>query len=222
MTALVQSSILLNRIHHPVTVLGHGTRAGVWFQGCTIRCPGCMAIDTWRPDAATAVPVTDVLGWLAILQPAELDGITISGGEPTEQPEALASLLSGICSLRQDRPPGVPPLDVLVYTGRPVAWAKREGRAILAGADAVVAGPFVAEQAGTSPLRGSENQRLILLTRLGADRYAADRLPARDTLQVEVADGEVRLTGIPLPGVLDSIENGLRQCGFHVRGRTWQ
>lgn len=215
-------SILLNRVHHPVTVLGPGTRAGIWLQGCTIRCIGCMAIDTWRPNPATAVPVEHVLRWLGGLPAARLDGVTISGGEPTEQPEALQALLAGITSLRARRAAGSPPLDVLLYTGRPVAWAEDEGLALFAGADAVVAGPFVADEAGTSPLRGSENQQLMPLTSLGMERYAAERLPARDGLQVEVTGGELRVVGIPLPGVLDSIEHDLKQQGFELRGRTWQ
>jgi hypothetical protein len=34
------TTLRLNRMHHPVTTLGYGTRAGIWVQGCTIGCPG--------------------------------------------------------------------------------------------------------------------------------------------------------------------------------------
>ena len=55
----------LSRLHHPVTTLGPGRRAGIWFQGCTIRCPGCMSVDTWPRRPERNVTVTSVLDWLA-------------------------------------------------------------------------------------------------------------------------------------------------------------
>ncbi|MCT5046402.1 radical SAM protein, partial [Pseudomonas aeruginosa] len=27
--------------------MGTGRRLGIWFQGCSIRCPGCISADTW-------------------------------------------------------------------------------------------------------------------------------------------------------------------------------
>src|SRR5919197_588417 len=89
------TSLLLAKAHYPVTTLGPGTRAGLWTQGCTIGCVGCLSRDTWHPDPRTAVPVGTVLGWLASL-PGPVDGVTISGGEPFQQPDALAALLHGI------------------------------------------------------------------------------------------------------------------------------
>src|SRR6185503_5851184 len=74
------TTMRLSRLHYPLTELGPGRRAGVWFQGCTIRCPGCMSVDTWPRRPERAVPVAEVLGWLAGLGP--VDGVTISGGEP--------------------------------------------------------------------------------------------------------------------------------------------
>ena len=39
--------LYLSRIHFPVTTLGPGRRIGIWFQGCSIRCKGCVSADTW-------------------------------------------------------------------------------------------------------------------------------------------------------------------------------
>ena len=38
--------LALSRMHFPVTTLGPGNRIGIWVQGCTIRCPGCVSADT--------------------------------------------------------------------------------------------------------------------------------------------------------------------------------
>ena len=84
-------SVRLAKLHHPVTALGPGVRAGIWFQGCTLACPGCLSRDTWEADESRRVPVSSVLEWLAGLP--ELDGVTISGGEPMCQLEFTRALL---------------------------------------------------------------------------------------------------------------------------------
>jgi anaerobic ribonucleoside-triphosphate reductase activating protein len=175
--ATAPPSLLLSRAHYPVTVLGPGTRAGIWTQGCTIHCPGCLSRDTWVADPARAVPVESVLGWLASLPP--LDGVTISGGEPFQQPAALRELLLGIRDWRGGRP-----IDILVYSG--YSYSRLRGRvwsqALLELCDAVIAGPYVARlapaTAGSEPGHrppaawlGSANQRLVPLSPLGREKY---------------------------------------------------
>ncbi|RLQ01395.1 radical SAM protein [Micromonospora sp. BL1] len=212
----------ISRLHHPVSVLGPGRRAGIWFQGCGIRCPGCVSVDTWRPDPGSTVSVAAVLDWLRSLAGSEVDGVTISGGEPTDQPDALAELMRGLAGWRAERPSGLREPDVLVYTGREPDWVRGDGARLLAGADAVVAGPYDAARAGTAALRGSDNQELITLTPLGARRYAdADRLP-RAAVQVEVSDGAVWMIGIPLPGDLAAVRQAVTDRGVHLRGPSWQ
>jgi anaerobic ribonucleoside-triphosphate reductase activating protein len=214
--------VLISRLHHPVTVLGPGRRAGIWFQGCTIRCPGCVSLDTWAANQRSAVATARVLDWLHALPAASVDGVTISGGEPTDQPDALAELLRGIAAWRASRPPALPPADVLVFTGREPDWLDSPAASCLAGADAVVAGPFVAALAGRSPLRGSDNQELVTLTDLGHERYAQGRLPPRTAIQVEVTDDGVWMVGIPLPGDLAAFEAATAARGVTFRGRSWR
>lgn len=43
-------NLALSRMHFPVTTLGPGDRIGIWFQGCSIRCTGCISKDTWDPE----------------------------------------------------------------------------------------------------------------------------------------------------------------------------
>ncbi|MBL8929300.1 MAG: 4Fe-4S cluster-binding domain-containing protein [Kineosporiaceae bacterium] len=202
-----------------MTVLGPGRRAGIWFQGCTIRCAGCVAVDTWRADPGTAVPVAEVIGWLESIPEAQLDGVTVSGGEPTDQPDALAAVLAGVEALRRRR--GGDPFDVLVFSGREPEWVEGLGRHLFTGADAVMAGPYVEALAGTSLLRGSDNQRLVPLTDLGTHRFTDDRLPPRQRLQVEADDEGLWMMGIPLPGVMAGLVRGAHDAGLVLRGRSW-
>jgi anaerobic ribonucleoside-triphosphate reductase activating protein len=213
---------LISRLHHPVTVLGPGRRAGIWFQGCGIRCLGCVSVDTWRPDQGSAVDTEAILDWLAGRPEDEVDGVTISGGEPTDQPEALAALLDGIGDWRRSRSPGLTEPDVLVYTGRDPEWLETTEAGVLAGADAVVAGPYVEAEAGRAALRGSDNQRLVPLTPLGRDRYRdADRQP-RTALQVAVTGREIWMIGIPLPGDLAAVRQSMAERGVDLRGPSWR
>lgn len=97
-------------MHFPVTTLGPGQRLGIWFQGCSIRCSGCISADTWGPGRT----VVDVASLLEQVAPwlHEADGITISGGEPFDQFDALLQMLVG---LRQRTA-----ADILVYSGHPL------------------------------------------------------------------------------------------------------
>ena len=99
--------IHISRLHFPVTTLGPGHRVGIWFQGCTIRCNGCIAVDTWQQETGqtTVESVIDLVGQWS----NDADGITITGGEPFDQSSALIALLRMLKKLRVR--------DVLVYTG---------------------------------------------------------------------------------------------------------
>ena len=59
----LRASIQINKAHFPVTVLGPGRRIGLWVQGCSIGCKGCVSMDTWAPDASRAVPIADLVAW---------------------------------------------------------------------------------------------------------------------------------------------------------------
>src|ERR1043165_1857353 len=57
------ATLQLNKAHWPVTVLGPGRRIGLWVQGCTIGCRGCVSQDTWPSDAKKTVAVQDLVAW---------------------------------------------------------------------------------------------------------------------------------------------------------------
>ena len=95
----------------------------------------------------------------ALLDPAYArDGITILGGEPTGQPEAVQALIALL------RARGC--TDIGVYTGYTLAALHRMAvtrpaiAGVLAGVNWLIDGPFIAALAdGAPPWRGSRNQR---------------------------------------------------------------
>lgn len=205
------TSLRTNRMHYPVTVLGHGVRAGVWVQGCTIGCAGCASRDTWDPLAGTETTPAAVVRWLASLD-GPIDGVTVSGGEPFQQP--LAELLTALTEWRGDHP-----VDLLVFSGYAMSKLRSHHAEALNLCDAVVAGPYVQARNTGTALRGSDNQEIVPLTELGRERYGtAEPTPA---MQVAVDGDTVRLIGIPRQGDLDRISAGLAARGIAAESVTW-
>jgi anaerobic ribonucleoside-triphosphate reductase activating protein len=177
------TSIEISRLHYPVTTLG------LWFQGCSIRCPGCTSADTWASGRGTTTVsevVQAIRPWLSTA-----DGITISGGEPFDQPDALAALLGAVGDVFNG--------SVLVYSGHPLEAIGIPLSAMEGMLDALITDPFVASEPDTLALRGSDNQRLHLLTARGRrefSRYDGEAGPRHFDIMLD-AEGEVWMAGIP-------------------------
>jgi anaerobic ribonucleoside-triphosphate reductase activating protein len=213
------TAVRINRMHYPLTVLGHGVRAGIWLQGCTIGCAGCASRDTWDPDGGEAVEPAAVVRWLGSLGGA-VDGVTVSGGEPFQQPRALAALLAELDVWRRDRDR---PADLLVFSGYTHArlTARPECAEALSRCDAVVAGPYVESRNSGTELRGSDNQEIVPLTPLGAERYGRSAATPAPAMQLSTDTGVVRLIGIPRRGDLDRLRAGLAARGITAEAVTW-
>jgi anaerobic ribonucleoside-triphosphate reductase activating protein len=210
--------IQLNRAHYPVVVLGPGRRAGLWLQGCGIGCAGCVSRDTWAAEPATEVEVEAVIDWLRRL-PAEPDGVTISGGEPFDQPDALLELLGALHEWRGSRA-----IDLLCYSGRSLAVLEARFAAQLELLDAVIPGPFIAARAPGLKWRGSANQDLVPLSALGHERYDAEvDSPAGPTRMQVGTDGDrIYHIGVPAPGDLAALEAALARRGLAYGEASWR
>lgn len=134
---------------------GPGLRYVVFVQGCPHHCPGCHNPETWDPNGGKEVDTSD-LGQEMIWNPL-LSGLTLSGGEPFDQP--VASIFLTIHARVQGK-------NVWCYTG--YTWEeileknKQEWNDLLHFIDVLVDGPFIQEQKSLDlEYRGSRNQRLI-------------------------------------------------------------
>ena len=201
----------LSRVHFPVTTLGPGQRLGIWFQGCSIRCAGCISADTWGPGhrrLTLAQLLSDLQPWLD-----EADGITISGGEPFDQFDALLQLLSG---LRQRSR-----ADILVYSGYTLEQLEPRLRDAHGLIDALISDPYQQEQTQSLVLRGSDNQRLSLLTELGHARFQQYERPllsdekALDLMFDE--SGSIWMAGIPRRDDLLRLRDLLEEQGHQLQ-----
>lgn len=210
--------IRLARVLHPVTVLGPGRRIGVWVQGCTLACPGCVSQDTWEPEAGLAVSVPEFVGLLGEILDGDplLTGLSLTGGEPFQQP-LLGAAVAEVVRSHADRR-----LDVLVYTGYAARTARHRVPDLWAAADAVVAGRFRQEAGWPGPWAGSANQTLELLTPLSRERLAEDRWPTGPGIQAVMDDGDLVMVGIPRPGDLERLEERLAGRGIRLQDVSWR
>jgi anaerobic ribonucleoside-triphosphate reductase activating protein len=108
--------------------------------------------------------------------------------------------------------------DILVYSG--YAWEQIGPRVTSweGLADALISEPFRAEAGQSLVWRGSDNQRMNLLTALGRARYTewvdAARAALPQALDIFFQDGEVWMAGIPAPGTLEILRTRLAEAGF--------
>lgn len=212
-------NLRLARLHYPVTALGPGRRIGIWVQGCTIGCAGCASRDTWAATEGTVVAVDEVLGWCDTVDPAAVHGVTISGGEPSEQPAALTALVDGLADRRRRHG-----WDLLCYTGVEEDQFARRCPGAYAALDALITGPYRAAAPTRLIWRGSANQRLIPLSPAGSARYArwVDAEEDRPLLQVQVDGDSIRMIGIPRRGDLGRLQRLLGDHGVHLGEVSWR
>lgn len=164
---------------------GPGKRCCLWLQGCTLVCPGCFNPETHDRSFGRMHCVDEVLRW--IKESDSIEGLTVSGGEPLQQPEAVIALLT---RLRQETD-----LSVILFSGFRTEELERSGllSKLRAVVDVLIAGRYEPEQALRHGLIGSSNKDVHFFS----DRYSAEDLDSVPVTEVIIsADGEVVVSGI--------------------------
>lgn len=176
------------RLHHFLPkswANGPGPRAVLWTQGCTLGCLGCFNPET-HDNQGAPIPVQDLVEKI-LEQGKEIEGITISGGEPLQQRQAVLVLLEQIKSETD--------LTVLLFTG--YRWEEvqdfPESNQLLANLDVLIAGRYIEGQRVASGLLGSANKTIHLLS----NRYTREDLDAVPPAELIIGpDGTIEATGI--------------------------
>lgn len=175
---------------------GPGVRAVLWVQGCSLRCVGCFNLATHSRRGGVWVQVDTLFRKIARVQ-NDIEGLTISGGEPLEQCRGLEALLRRV---RQETQ-----LSIILSTG--YRWeeiATSPGRAaLLPLLDVLIAGRYQDDRRIAHGLRGSSNKLVYFLT----PRYCDEDLDAVPVAEVVVdADGAIVLSGVDPPPMLSCLE----------------
>ena len=208
----------ISRAHFPVTVLGPGRRIGLWVQGCSLGCEGCISRDTWDSETGSEVAISELADWCAQCLIDGATGLTVSGGEPFQQATGLSLLLQTIRQVTKDTD-----FDILVYSGYSHRFLVKKFPKLLALIDAVVAEPYISHLAGGSWLRGSSNQQIHTFSKLGELRFgvSAQASEGGPSMQVAVSEKRIWYIGIPGPGDMERLEEIARQRGVELGGASW-
>lgn len=179
-------NIRIHTTEHPITVLGPGKRFGVWVQGCFRKCPGCMSPETWDNEGGM---LCDTQKLAEEYLKSGCNAITISGGEPFLQTEALSEFI------RYAGRPGV-----IIYTGFTYEelLERPDSSCLLECCDLLIDGPFIEELQDGRNMRGSSNQRAIILTELYED-VANSFGTERTRVEFFFYNDTTRIIGIPAP-----------------------
>jgi len=138
---------------------GDGLRLSIYFSGCSHNCFGCHNPDSHDPekgvllDSVLAAEIVNKVNTNPLL-----DGITLSGGDPMFNPEALLEFLKFLKEKTKK--------NIWCYTGYTYEQLLKDPlRAeCLKYIDTLVDGPFIMALRDPSlSFRGSTNQRILPL-----------------------------------------------------------
>ncbi len=149
----------IDRILFPILSLGIHNRLVIWTVGCTKHCKGCANPELWEISGRKDRPVKSILQLIQNLHSQQpIEGITITGGDPLEQPEEILQLLEGLQEITQD---------ILLYTGYTMQelenlWSPSMLERLKKNIAVLIDGRYIEGlNEETAVLRGSWNQNII-------------------------------------------------------------
>ena len=183
---------------------GPGHRYVVWVQGCSIHCPGCSNADTWDPQKGDEKPVNE-LASDPFCGEGDVDGVTITGGEPLDQYEETLALCKAIIKEKQNIGPVATSFSIFLTTGYTLEQMQEKGfMEILDYLDILCVGPYNKDVQCSGQWKGSSNQEIFFLTELGKKQ---SRMPVILTEYFVRPDGQTLKTGFtfneqPIDGLM--------------------
>lgn len=188
-SSIINSSLNVHKILDVTEVEGPGKRFCIWVQGCSVRCKGCAVPWTWNPTQGTKMSVSSLIERVKqSIQENGITGVTILGGEPFDQADALAPFLEAVQNLN---------LNVLAFSGYYYEQLLQRGvnPEIFDYIDLLIEGPFDQQHLDLSrPWVGSSNQKYRFLSDLWDESMLT---MYSNKVEVRVnADGTIDINGM--------------------------
>ena len=167
-------------------VNGPGDRFVIWTQGCRKGCKNCYNPETWSHYKNNLITIEEII---EEIKNSSATGVTISGGDPFEQPEELFYLLREIKQLSLSD-------GVIVFSGYTIEEirVREELRKSLDYIDVLIDGLYIDEKRISSGLAGSSNQEFHFLT----DKISRDNIFIDQEVEIHLLGDLIQLTGFPL------------------------
>lgn len=181
-------------------VNGPGKRFTLWTQGCSKGCVNCFNPETWNNKNNIVLSTSEIF---EMIKDFELEGVTITGGDPFEQEEELLELLILISSLSLSK-------GVIVFTGFTYDEIRENKirEKCCDYIDVLIDGRYQDNNRVTNCFKGSSNQNIIYFS----SKIKEEELIMDQEVEVSLSDGIISVTGFP------SIDKKfLREFGVRVK-----
>lgn len=163
---------------------GPGKRGVIWVQGCRRNCEGCFNKETQPYEGGKKMKVSSIIKQFEL---NDLDGITISGGEPFDQAEDLKNLLTEFKKKE---------INTLVYTGYTYEQLQLNYSDILCLCDYLIDGPYIKTMPSKCRWAGSGNQRFLKLENGKIKKDLTDCEEYSQTAEIIIDEsGNITITG---------------------------
>ncbi len=166
-------------------VNGPGLRFVLWTQGCSKGCKNCFNPETWSFEKYKLLTPLEIF---ELIKNSNVSGVTITGGDPLEQPEELLELLILLESLNLSN-------GIILFTGFTIDEINKDFllRKSLGYIDVLIDGRFEKDQRISSSLRGSENQNIIYFS----SKIKEEELNIDQEVEVCLEGDIISVTGFP-------------------------
>ena len=166
-------------------VNGPGLRFVLWTQGCTKGCSECFNPETWSTNVYKELSPTQIF---ELIKNFEVDGITISGGDPLEQEEELLELLMLLSTMRLRK-------GVILFSGFTRAEISKDPirEKCLSYIDVLIDGRYEKNLKVDFSLKGSSNQKFYFFS----DKISSDELHFDQEIEISLLEGDIMMTGFP-------------------------
>lgn len=196
------------RILYPVKVLGPGNRVGIWMVGCKHGCKGCSNPELWEFQDKYDASLETVLALIEqIAKDNTIDGFTITGGDPFEQPEALKELILQLHAFSSD---------ILVYTGYEYDTLQKEHGDTLSLISVLIDGKYEQDKNKVSCLIGSDNQKIYYLDESVKIIYEKYINETKNQIQNFTSRDGIISVGIHKPNYQQELDIAVTKKGLEV------
>ena len=200
----------IERIFYPVLTLGYGKRIGIWTIGCPHACFNCSNPELWASKPEKDIPITDLYRMIAGIRD-NIDGVTITGGEPFNQTVELYGLITFLKNNITD--------DILIFSGYTLEeLCQRDDLSthkILKEIAVLIDGKYVEKLNDNLAMRGSSNQRIHILNEKYRSRYESLIKEVRKVQTVYFAQNLLTI-GIPMKHYKRELDGGFQDWGINV------
>jgi anaerobic ribonucleoside-triphosphate reductase activating protein len=174
-------SYIISRVNGP------GLRFVLWTQGCSKGCKNCFNPLTWSNEKNKIFTNDNLLELIKNFE--DIDGITITGGDPFEQEYELLELLFSLSSFNFKK-------GIIVYTGFTIDEINENPirRKCLDYLDILIDGRYVEENKISSGLKGSSNQNVFYFS----DKVKEEEINIDQEIEIGFSEDTVFLTGFPV------------------------